>query len=54
MTQRKEHDMLGEKNILPGAYWGIHTQRAIENFMLSGRLPFIVANEVEIIALPGR
>lgn len=32
---RVEQDYLGEKEILTDVYWGIHTQRAIENFPLS-------------------
>ena len=34
---RIERDILGEKNIPVNAYYGIHTARAIENFMVSGR-----------------
>ncbi len=34
---RIEHDVLGEKKIPSGSYWGIHTQRAVENFALSGK-----------------
>ena len=37
MDTRIEHDMLGEKVLPSSVYWGIHTQRAIENFSLSGR-----------------
>jgi aspartate ammonia-lyase len=37
MTARTEKDMLGEKAIPKGAYHGIHTARAMENFNLSGR-----------------
>jgi aspartate ammonia-lyase len=36
MEYRTEKDGLGEKQVPAGAYWGIHTQRAIENFPLSG------------------
>ncbi|MGD0278323.1 MAG: aspartate ammonia-lyase [Smithella sp.] len=37
MTQtRKEHDFLGSLEIAVDAYWGIHTQRALNNFRLSG------------------
>ncbi len=37
---RIEHDMLGEKEVPATAYWGIHTQRALENFpFASGRVP---------------
>ena len=34
---RTEKDLLGEKPIPAGALYGIHTQRALENFPLSGR-----------------
>jgi aspartate ammonia-lyase len=46
MDTRIEHDMLGEKVVPSAAYWGIHTQRALENFFLGeGRvaLPLIRA-----------
>jgi aspartate ammonia-lyase len=33
---RTEHDFLGEKRIPAGAYWGVHTARAVENFPISG------------------
>ncbi len=36
MAFRKEKDILGEKNVPRDAYWGIHTQRAKENFALTG------------------
>ena len=36
MDSRIEKDGLGEKKVPAGKYWGIHTQRAIENFPLSG------------------
>lgn len=36
MNYRAEKDVLGEKNISENVYWGIHTQRALENFRLSG------------------
>lgn len=32
---RIEHDLLGQKSIPAGAYYGIHTLRAIENFKIS-------------------
>ncbi len=34
---RLEHDFLGEKAIPQNAYWGIHTQRALDNFPLTGQ-----------------
>ena len=36
MRYRVEKDMLGEKQVAENAYWGIHTQRAFENFRVSG------------------
>ena len=33
---RTEHDFLGDKQIPAGAYWGVHTARAVENFPISG------------------
>ncbi len=36
MTDRIEKDHLGEKKVPASAFWGIHTQRALENFRLSG------------------
>lgn len=35
MKHRLEHDMLGELNIDSENYYGIHTQRAINNFKIS-------------------
>lgn len=35
---RREHDLLGEMDIPVSAYYGIHTQRAKDNFALSGYL----------------
>jgi len=37
MDYRVEKDLLGEFKIPVGAYWGIHTQRAVENFPVTGR-----------------
>ena len=38
MTQpvRIEHDLLGERAVPAGAYYGIHTLRALENFPITG------------------
>ena len=35
--QRIEKDLLGELSVPQDAYWGIHTQRALHNFHVSGR-----------------
>ena len=37
MSDRMEKDHLGEKKISGNVFWGIHTQRALENFCLSGQ-----------------
>jgi len=45
-TLRREHDALGELDIPTGAYYGIHTMRAVRNFPFSGyrlHAPFIKA-----------
>lgn len=34
---RTESDLLGEKEVPASAYYGVQTQRAIENFVISGR-----------------
>ncbi len=34
---RTEHDLLGERDVPAGAYWGIHTLRALENFPISSQ-----------------
>jgi aspartate ammonia-lyase len=33
---RTEHDLLGDKAVPAEAYWGVQTQRALENFQISG------------------
>lgn len=35
-STRIEHDCIGSRSIPSDVYWGIHTQRAIENFPVSG------------------
>ena len=37
LPMRTEHDTLGTRQIPSGALYGIHTQRALENFGVSGR-----------------
>ena len=34
---RREHDLLGEREVPADVYWGIHTLRALENFPISGQ-----------------
>lgn len=33
---RVEHDLLGDKEVPADAYWGVHTERARENFAITG------------------
>ena len=37
MSFRKEKDVLGEVEVPSDVYWGINTQRAIQNFQISGK-----------------
>ncbi|HBK85571.1 MAG TPA: aspartate ammonia-lyase, partial [Firmicutes bacterium] len=39
MKKRIEHDLLGSKEIPNNAYYGIQTQRALENFPITGYKP---------------
>ena len=36
MSMRREHDLLGDRDVPADAYYGIHTLRAVENFPISG------------------
>src|SRR3954452_9910187 len=36
MTTRREHDLLGDRDVPVEAYYGVHTLRATENFPISG------------------
>lgn len=33
---RVEHDLLGDRKVLAEAYYGVHTPRAVENFLITG------------------
>lgn len=33
---RREHDLLGDRDVPADAYWGVHTLRATENFAITG------------------
>ncbi|MEV6105390.1 aspartate ammonia-lyase [Streptomyces sp. NPDC051940] len=33
---RREHDLLGDREVPAGVYWGVHTLRALENFPVTG------------------
>ncbi len=49
MKDRLERDLLGEKKIQSSAYFGINTQRAMENFNLGGKI--VNLNLIREIAL---
>ncbi len=34
---RREHDLLGDKDVPEDAYYGVHTLRAVENFPITGQ-----------------
>jgi aspartate ammonia-lyase len=36
VATRPEHDLLGDRDVPAGAYWGVHTLRAVENFPITG------------------
>jgi aspartate ammonia-lyase len=36
-SSRREHDLLGERDVPETAYWGVHTLRALENFSITGQ-----------------
>src|SRR5256885_5032346 len=36
MRTRREHDLLGDRDVPADVYYGVHTLRAIENFPISG------------------
>ncbi|HEX2197073.1 MAG TPA: aspartate ammonia-lyase [Burkholderiales bacterium] len=52
MTQpvRIEHDLLGDRAVPAGAYYGIHTLRALENFSISGTAIAIYPDLVAALA----
>ena len=33
---RREHDLLGDRDVPAAAYYGVHTLRAVENFPITG------------------
>ncbi|MCW8850784.1 MAG: lyase family protein, partial [Melioribacteraceae bacterium] len=48
---RKEHDLLGERNVPEGKYYGIQTLRAIENFNISGQAINTFPNILEALGI---
>ncbi len=47
---RLEHDLLGDKQIPDEAYYGIQTQRALENFQISGVRLYFFPELIEALA----
>jgi aspartate ammonia-lyase len=47
---RVEHDLLGERQVPTGAYFGIHTLRAFENFPISGNSISIYPDLIRALA----
>src|SRR6266702_102206 len=54
MITRREHDLLGDRDVPADAYYGVHTLRAVENFPISGTkisiYPDLVAAPEEVRA----
>jgi len=48
---RREHDLIGEREIPADVYWGIHTLRALENFPITGTPIGAFAELVRALAL---
>lgn len=48
---RIERDSLGEKAVPVDAYWGIHTERALENFPITGRSISVYSDLVDALAV---
>jgi aspartate ammonia-lyase len=48
---RKEHDLLGHRNVPEGNYYGIQTLRALENFNISGQAINIFPNIVVALGI---
>jgi fumarate hydratase class II len=49
MNTRTEKDSLGEKQVPADAWYGIQTQRAVENFPITGQRPFPVLVDATVL-----
>ncbi|MBU3066611.1 aspartate ammonia-lyase [Nocardia sp. NEAU-G5] len=47
---RREHDLLGDRDVPADAYWGVHTLRASENFPITGTRLSSYAHMVDALA----
>jgi aspartate ammonia-lyase len=45
MATRREHDLIGDRDVPADAYYGVHTLRAVENFQITG-IPISVYPEL--------
>ena len=45
-----EHDLLGDREVPAGAYYGVHTLRAVENFPITGTPISIYPDLIEALA----
>jgi aspartate ammonia-lyase len=50
MAKRREHDLLGDKDISQDVYYGVHTLRAVENFPITGVPISIYPSLIEALA----
>jgi aspartate ammonia-lyase len=50
MAKRREHDLLGDKDISQDVYYGVHTLRAVENFPITGVPISIYPGLIEALA----
>ncbi|PID56955.1 MAG: aspartate ammonia-lyase [Ignavibacteriae bacterium] len=48
---RKEHDLLGERNVPANKYYGVQTLRALENFNISGQTINTFPNIIEALGM---
>jgi aspartate ammonia-lyase len=49
-TVRIEHDLIGDRQLPAGAYYGVHTLRALENFPITGTAISIYPDLVQALA----
>lgn len=50
LDTRREHDLLGDRDVPADAYWGVHTLRAKENFPITGTPISVYPHLVEALA----
>ena len=50
MPTRREHDLIGDKDVPSSAYYGVHTLRAVENFPVTGTAISIYPDLVNALA----